>query len=359
MSYLLPGTGLPFRKVSTYDIVALDKYDHDAYNSFVYLLALRAAQEMGTIKNDTKFTSSIHRAFNQAQKRIDVELWDENKQYYHAWWDMEYGSPEWIMSDSLYGQVWAYSLGLGDLVPRSKLKEHLLSEVERNDSPFGLKVLNTGETEITQEDTSIILSHHVPGCKSLENITKHNSVWMGADADWSSLMLHLDTDPIIALNRAKKSLDHWRSTLNDQWNIHGLISSSGYGLDGLPWATSHYSFHMVLWHIPLAVSGQQYFAPNASLTFWPKFPIPFSLPFFTPRASGIIEGAYVKGNDREEEDSEEEEMFTFTIKSGEITLKELSILGSRYGEGEISIKQGETVTWSRPKQDVKNILQQL
>lgn len=52
-------------------------------------------------------------------------------------------------------------------------------------------------------------------------------------------------------------------------------------------------------------------------------------------------------------------MFTFTVKSGEITLKELSILGSRYGEGEISIKQGETVTWSRPKQDVKNILQQL
>lgn len=45
--------------------------------------------------------------------------------------------------------------------------------------------------------------------------------------------------------------------------------------------------------------------------------------------------------------------------SGEITLKELSILGSKYGEGEISIKQGETVTWSRPKQDVKNILQQL
>lgn len=73
---------------------------------------------------------------------------------------------------------------------------------------------------------------------------------------------------------------------------------------------------MVLWHIPLAVSGQQYFAPNASLTFWPKFPIPFSLPFFTPRASGIIEGAYVKGNDSEEEGSEEEEMFTFTVKSG-------------------------------------------
>lgn len=126
-----------------------------------------------------------------------------------------------------------------------------------------------------------------------------------------------DTDPIIALNRAKKSLDHWRSTLNDQWNVHGLISSTGYGLDGLPWATSHYSFHLVLWHIPLALSGQQYSAPNSSLTFWPKFPIPFNLPFFTPKASGTIEGAYVNGNDREEDDNEEEEMFTFTVKSGE------------------------------------------
>ena len=96
------------------------------------------------------------------------------------------------------------------------------------------------------------------------------------------------------------------------------MSSSGYGLDGLPWATSHYSFHLVLWHIPLALSGQQYFARNVSLTFWPKFPIPFNLPFFTPKALGTIQGAYVKGNDREEDAEEgEEEMFTFTVDSGE------------------------------------------
>ena len=44
---------------------------------------------------------------------------------------------------------------------------------------------------MTLEDTSIILSKHIPGCKSLENITKHNSIWMGADADWTSLMLNL------------------------------------------------------------------------------------------------------------------------------------------------------------------------
>ena len=154
-------------------------------------MSLRAAEELGKIKNDTKFVSKVKQSFATAQRRIDLELWDDKKEYYHAWWDMEYGSPDWIMSDSLYGQVWAYTLGLGDLASRQKLKAHLISEVQQNDSPFGLKVLHTGEQEMTPEDTSVILSRHIPGCKSLENITKHNSVWMGADADWASLMLHL------------------------------------------------------------------------------------------------------------------------------------------------------------------------
>jgi len=51
--------------------------------------------------------------------------------------------------------------------------------------------------------------------------------------------------------------------------------------------------------------------------------------------------------------------FNVVIFPGELNLKELAILGSRYGKGEISIKQGEAIMWSRPKQDVKNILQQL
>lgn len=53
------------------------------------------------------------------------------------------------------------------------------------------------------------------------------------------------------------------------------------------------------------------------------------------------------------------EYLQYCLISGELSLKELAILGSRYGKGEISFKQGEAVTWSRPKQDVKNILQQL
>ena len=44
------------------------------------------------------------------------------------------------MSDIFYGQVWAYSLGLGNLVDEEKMEKHLKKEVTRNDSPYGLMV---------------------------------------------------------------------------------------------------------------------------------------------------------------------------------------------------------------------------
>lgn len=162
----------------------------------MHLLALRVAKELGTRKNDTEFVRTVTQAFEHAQKRVQMELWDDKREFYHAWWDMEYGSPEWIMSDSLYGQLWAFTLGLGDLVPRKNIMAHLESEELLNDTPYGLKALNAGKPEMTQEDTSIILSQHTAGCKALENITKHNSVWMGADADWASLTVHLGKQPI-------------------------------------------------------------------------------------------------------------------------------------------------------------------
>ena len=126
-----------------------------------------------------------------------------------------------------------------------------------------------------------------------------------------SFLFHLSgADPNKALKRAEKALDHWRSVLKDQWNIHGLMSSQGYGQDGLPWATSHYSFHLVLWHLPLALSGQKYSAPESSLEFWPKFPIPFELPFFTPQASGTLRGSYKTTHGKDEE------MFSLKVTSG-------------------------------------------
>lgn len=109
------GTGLPYRQQCTYDILGLNIYDHTTFNSFMYILALRVAQELCKIMDDSGLLKEVNIAKEYANYRMFKEMWSEDDGYYHAWWDAEKGSPKWLMSDSLYAQVWAYTLGLGHL----------------------------------------------------------------------------------------------------------------------------------------------------------------------------------------------------------------------------------------------------
>ena len=121
--------------------------------------------------------------------------------------------------------------------------------------------------------------------------------------------------PDTAMDQAIKSLDNYRSTLRDQWNFHGITSSSHYGLDGLPWATSHYTLHLVLWHLPLALSGQKYFAPEGKISFDPKYSPPYWLPFYTPSCMGNIEA-----KEKEEKNKHVEIEYTLNVSSGMIII---------------------------------------
>ena len=63
-------------------------------------------------------------------------------------------------------------------------------------------------------------------------------VWMGGAPDWAALQIALGDKGVgvkAALAMAEKELDHWRTGLRDQWNIHGLTANDGYGVDGQPW----------------------------------------------------------------------------------------------------------------------------
>ena len=108
-------TGLPYRLQCTYDQLSLNSYDHNTFNSFLHVLALRVAQKLCHIMEATDLLSKVEKALTVANKKITDELWSEEDGFYHAWWDSKLGSPSWIMTDSLYAQVWAYTLGLGHL----------------------------------------------------------------------------------------------------------------------------------------------------------------------------------------------------------------------------------------------------
>ncbi|XP_078367102.1 uncharacterized protein LOC144651095 isoform X2 [Oculina patagonica] len=437
------GSGLPFHKTCTYDIIYLEGYEHTTYNSVMYLLGLRVGQALAETLGETELAQTVQQAFQYGKAKMDRTLWNEDDGFYHSWWDHKKGSPDWLMTDSLYGQVWAYALGLGNLLDPVKMKKHLQKERQRNDTPYGLRVLTQGiavkkatttvnkitrqkrkvrrdeavarldsffsevkglqtkshvektldspkltvkktsktKTKITSKVTRELPTTKHPAkkiemkikatrdnkaaknatalkkqghpnkitsvptitqktlnhknCFALEEESKFNSIWMGSDADWTTMNIHLGMDPKKALKQAEKALEHYRTKLNDFWNIHGLTAGQGYGVDGQPWCTSHYSFHMVLWHIPLALSGQRYSAVEQKLTFEPKLNVPYALPFFTPFASGTIQGR--KHNKRTK--------YMVTVTSGKLELKLLAISKSMFPKNRINLSQGEYVTW--------------
>ena len=199
-----------------------------------------------------------------------------------------------------------------------------------NTTPAG-QTLDGSYTRVTQAT----LPH--TDCFSLDKKFMFNSIWMGSDSDWATLQIYLGTSPDVALNQAEKGLEHYRTGLQDLWNIHGLSAGPGHGLDGQPWCTSHYTFHMVLWHIPLAISGQQYSAIKRSLRFDPRVKVPYVLPFFTPFASGLVESSTQRGK----------VLHKVTVMLGKLELKSLKVSRSKYStRHDITLKKGEYVEWT-------------
>ena len=226
--------------------------------------------ELATVMGDTDTFNKANASFYLAQQTLNETLWYADGQYYRSYYDQGGEVVNAVFADSLYGQVVAWTLGLGDLLPRSQMTAHLAAEVEYNDSPYGL-IVQTG-----REDPSN---------------SQDNAIWMGGSQDWTTLGIRLGLPLNASFPQAAKGMDNWRLRLNDQWNVWGLAGGMGLGMDGLHWVTSHYGFHMVLWHTPLAVSGQRYFAPNRSLSFDPasSLQIPYALPILIPNALARLE----------------------------------------------------------------------
>lgn len=90
--------------------------------------------------------------------------------------------------------------------------------------------------------------------------------------------------------------------------------------------------HMVLWHLPLALSGQLTDLSREgrrSLTFDPKLACPFRLPFYLPRVLGWLECS-VKRN------------VTLSVTSGTgITLDWLSVAGVPYSRLPVALTADE------------------
>ena len=186
-----------------------------------------------------------------------------------------------------------------------------------------------------------------PSCGVAAAAAKYDSVWMGGAPDWAALQVALvgvaDNGVGLegALAMAEKELDHYRTGLRDQWNVHGLYANDGYGVDGQPWCTAHYGFHMPLWFIPFAMTGQLYSAVDQSLSFEPKVPCSYAVPVLTAGAVGTLSCAKGTGA------GGASPSFTLLVTAGSLELHSLAASGVRCPSSKLTapLNPGDSVSW--------------
>lgn len=269
--------GLPDRLDNSYDWFAFADKDLVSYNAFLHLAALKAAERLAVVFDGGEFAESCRNAFVAAQESVKEHFW--TGEYYRSWWLKEGAYPDALHADTLYGQLWAEILDLERLVEPEDLRSHLLCEQRKNASPFGLKVMQGTDRD---DDRHPEIAR---GTSLYDDGPVNSLVWEAGALDWCSLNIYLGGDVDESLDEAQKIYVKWRDLLKDQWDIRDLST----GWDGHPWCNSHYARQLMLWAIPLALSGQRYSAPERSLTFEPKVAAPAVLPFMTPACHGVLE----------------------------------------------------------------------
>lgn len=317
--------GLPNNLVSTYDLSGFESKNLVSYNGFLHLAAMQAAAALADAKGDKAFADECRQSFDTGQEVLMKNLW--NGEHFRCWWNKEGPLENKLHVDSLYGQLWGYLLGLDDIVPRDALLSHLQAEVRYADSPYGLQViLDPAKKRPGPPDVSDFLN-----TGSVDDLGKYNhknlnqTVWQVGSINWTTMNLFLGNEVDDSLSQAKKLINHWRLTLNDQWDYRDLSAL----WDGHPYCNSHYGRQLMFWAIPMALSGQEYSAVERRLSFAPRTAAPYRLPFYTPQANGVL----VAGADGE---------MQLEVFAGTLDLKSLTVFGKLMAQ-DISLKSGGSI----------------
>jgi hypothetical protein len=163
----------------------------------------------------------------------------------------------------------------------------------------------------------------------------HDSIWGMTTPDFATNAIRNNFTVAEALDALHGYVDNTRVGLRDQWSWAAVTATetTGSGPGGQPWCSAHYFFHVSLWHVPLALSGQDYNAIDGSLAFAPRLDLPLSLPV---TVSGAI-GTLTLDSDGAGE---------LAITAGELRVRSLQIDGQTLWEGDGMLETGQALKWA-------------
>jgi len=108
-----------------------------AWLSSLYLAALRACEEMAHEVGDVAFARTARAIFGRGSRNLDRELF--NGEYYYQIPDKDHvrsvGSHNGCEIDQVFGQSWAFQVGLGRILPEANVKKALAALWKYNFAP--------------------------------------------------------------------------------------------------------------------------------------------------------------------------------------------------------------------------------
>merc|ERR1711920_730279 len=118
--------------------------DINTYNAFTFLTAVAAGARMADVAGDASLASACRASLARGRVALNTYLWNTSQGFWTQAWcesvDTQTRGGAALQGGGLYGQLWAYVLGLDkDVgVSESSIRSHLANERKRNLSPLGL-----------------------------------------------------------------------------------------------------------------------------------------------------------------------------------------------------------------------------
>jgi non-lysosomal glucosylceramidase len=280
-----------------------------AWLSGLYLAALRAAEEMAVEMVDADFAAKCHRILDAGRKNFVEKMW--NGEYFIQVGDPQkanaVGSYDGCEIDQVFGQSWAWQVGLGQVLPREQTRQALKSLWKYNFTPDAgayREVYKSGRWYAMAGEAGTLM------CS-----------WPKGEAK------RVKTDYDYYFNECMNGFEHqlsghmiWENMLLEGFAIERAIHDRYHAMRRNPWneveCGDHYARSMASYGVFLAACGFEYHGPKGHIGFAPRLsPEDFKAPFTSAEGWGTWEQ---KAEGREQKAK-------VSVKYGKLKVKSISL----------------------------------
>lgn len=238
---------------NTYDI---EFHGIEPLANGMFIAALRAGVRMAEHRGEHERAARWRERAERAAAAMDRVLW--NGEYYRQVIDdvdahrYQYG--EGVLSDQLVGQFHASLNGLGDLVPRERLRS-ALQAIGRHNHRADLNAHeSTQRVYALNDEGGLLLASWPRGGRPAIPFVYCDEVWTGVEHQVATSLVYAGlADAALLLERTLR--DRYDGTTRNPWNE---IECG-----------NHYARSLASWGLLLAFTGAQWDGPTRTLSFDP------------------------------------------------------------------------------------------